>query len=59
MRALHQPTMLSRSLRRASAVLAALIGCACATSSPQRPEQVVTRDESGFTIREEVRVGAL
>jgi Flp pilus assembly protein TadD len=34
----------------------ASIVCACATSGPPRPSQVETRDESGFTITEEVQV---
>ena len=43
---------------RALVLVAALIGCACATSSTPRPAQVVTRDESGFTITEKVGVSA-
>ncbi len=52
-----EPMTSPMACRRAFALVAALIGCACATSSVHRPTQVVTRDESGFTITEEVRVG--
>jgi len=49
----------SRALRRAAAVLAAAgVVCACSTSGPVRPEQVVLRDESGFSITEKVHVSA-
>jgi tetratricopeptide (TPR) repeat protein len=45
------------SVRGALAVL--LAGTfACASGGPQRPEQVVTHDENGLTISEDVRVGA-
>ena len=59
MRALHPHINLAQASRRAFAVAAALLGCACATSSSPRPEQTFSRDESGFTITEEVRVGVL
>ena len=55
MRADHGTAM--RALRRGAVLLLLLLGCACATSSSQRPEQVVTRDAHGFTITEQVRVG--
>jgi tetratricopeptide (TPR) repeat protein len=38
-------------------VLVALIASACATSPGTRPEQVVRRGESGFTITEKVSAG--
>ena len=44
--------------RNASIVAAAWLVCACSASGPARPEQVVVRDESGFSITEKVRVGA-
>jgi Flp pilus assembly protein TadD len=44
--------------RRAWILVAAWVVCACSTSGPTRPEQVVVRDESGFSITEEVRVSA-
>ena len=56
MRALDELRLRPMARRRALGLLAALIGCACATSSPPRPSQVVSRDESGFTITEKVRV---
>ena len=37
-------------------VSAALILCACATSATRHPQQTTVRDESGFTINEEVQV---
>jgi len=37
-------------------VSAALILCACATSATRHPHQTTVRDESGFTINEEVQV---
>jgi len=42
---------------RALVLAAALWVCACATSGPQRPEQTEARDETGFSITEQVRVG--
>lgn len=42
--------------RRALLVGAALVLCACATAGTTGPEQSEARDESGFTITEEVRV---
>lgn len=58
MRAFELPMSPAASaLRRASVLLAALLACACATSSTERPSQSVTREENGFTIREDVRVG--
>jgi len=45
----------TRSCRAAVAVAAAWSVCACATSGPERPEQTELRDETGFTITEEVR----
>jgi tetratricopeptide (TPR) repeat protein len=35
-----------------------VMASACTTSGPTRPKQVVIEEESGFTITEEVRVGA-
>lgn len=43
--------------RSATLVPLAALAVACATSGPERPEQVETRDETGFRIVEEVRVG--
>lgn len=45
----------SRSSRRAWVLAAACCVCACATSGPSRPKQTEVRDETGFTITEEVR----
>jgi Flp pilus assembly protein TadD len=47
-----------RGRRRAWVCALAAIASACATSGTTRPAPVETRDESGFTITEEVRVGA-
>jgi Flp pilus assembly protein TadD len=44
--------------RQALLFAAASIVCACTTSGTTRPVQVETRDESGFTITEEVHVSA-
>ena len=44
--------------RQALLFAAALIVSACTTSGTTRPTQVETRDESGFTITEEVHVSA-
>jgi len=44
--------------RRALLFAAALLASGCTTSGTTRPTQVETRDESGFTITEEVRVSA-
>jgi Flp pilus assembly protein TadD len=41
---------------RVRILCAALILSACATEAPTLPEQVVDRDERGFTIKEEVSV---
>jgi Flp pilus assembly protein TadD len=38
--------------------VAACVALACSTTGPTRPEQVVTQDETGFSISEKVRVGA-
>lgn len=45
----------ARSLACLGAAVALL--SACASSGPMRPEQTETRDENGFTITEDVRVG--
>lgn len=46
-------------VRRWVSILAlALIASACTTSGATRPAQIETRDESGFTITEEVRVSS-
>jgi Flp pilus assembly protein TadD len=44
--------------RRALLLAAASLVSSCTTSGTTRPTQVETRDESGFTITEEVRVSA-
>lgn len=50
--------MRSTTRRRGLLLLtAALAVAACSTSGTQRPKQVETRSEGGFTITEEVRVG--
>ena len=41
---------------RLSLIAVASFVCACAASGPPRPSQVETRNESGFTITEEVQV---
>ena len=47
----------ARSCARAGALAAcALLALACASSGPERPKQVETREEGGFRIVEEVRV---
>lgn len=48
--------LIPRSSRGALVLAAALCVCACATSGPQRPEWKEVRDETGFTITEQVRV---
>ena len=48
----------SRLRRRAWVFAAAAMAFACATSGTTRPAPVETRDESGFTITEEVHVSA-
>lgn len=58
MRALDR-ALLASILRRQTLLLAAAsIVSACTTSGTTRPAQVETRDESGFTITEEVHVSA-
>jgi tetratricopeptide (TPR) repeat protein len=44
-------------LRHAPLVVAAALAVACTTSGTTRPAPVETRDEHGFTITEEVRIG--
>ena len=44
--------------RRARVLAAALLASACAASGTTRPTPVEARHENGFTISEEVRVGA-
>jgi len=44
-------------ISRAFALVVAVLGCACATSSTERPKQVFERSDGGFTISEKVRVG--
>lgn len=53
----HMPAC-SILLRRLSVLAAALVVSACASSGTTRPEQTEVRDASGFSITEEVRVGA-
>ena len=43
--------------RGAWVVAAAVLASACTTSGTRRPERTETRDETGFTISEDVRVG--
>jgi Flp pilus assembly protein TadD len=51
--------LISSIVRRGALLFAAaLIVAACTTSGTRRPTQVETRDESGFTITEEVHVSA-
>ena len=53
------PIPISRLARReGSALLAALLACACATTEPTHSAAVEVRDESGFTITEDVHAGA-
>jgi tetratricopeptide (TPR) repeat protein len=58
MRALEQALISSIVRRQALLFAAASIVSACTTSGTTRPMQVETRDESGFTITEEVHVSA-
>ncbi len=58
MRAADKALISSIVRRQALLFAAALIVSACTTSGTTRPTQVETRDESGFTITEEVRVSA-
>jgi tetratricopeptide (TPR) repeat protein len=48
---------LNSVLRRASIVAAAAFSLACSTSGATHPAPIETRDEHGFTITEQVRVG--
>jgi tetratricopeptide (TPR) repeat protein len=54
---MHPPTPLRTAWRRGVVLVSAGLLAACATSGPERPEQSLTRDASGFTITEKVRVG--
>jgi len=56
MRTAH-PTRTTAIALRGLLLLALLAGVACSTPGPARPKQAETRDESGFVITEEVRVG--
>ncbi len=56
MRALGKARIVSIVRKQALLFAAASIVCACTTSGTTRPTQVETRDESGFTITEEVHV---
>ena len=58
MRTLGRPMIASILPRRALLFAAASLVSACTTFGTTRPMQVETRDESGFTITEEVRVSA-
>jgi Tfp pilus assembly protein PilF len=57
MRSADSRTIVLRAWRMGLVALAAT-ACACATSGPPRPEQVVIRDDHGLTINEDVQVGA-
>jgi len=57
MQSLHRAAKRSNLTRQAALALASLIAWGCASSSGNRPAPVETRDESGFTITEKVRVG--
>jgi tetratricopeptide (TPR) repeat protein len=58
MRTPHEAVTPSPLGRLAPVLAAALLASACTLSGTTRPAPVETRDENGFTIREEVRVGA-
>lgn len=58
MRALRRAVRRRALQRRALALAALWTASACSTSGPVRPETTEVRNESGFTLTQEVHVGA-